>query len=348
MTVQVNFPQNDGGGAGNGGSLSNPQRVYGTAQPVGIAPGAYVGANGSVQLLGASSPGGGTLTLSSATAGSGVTLTLSLAGTNFLAGSTQDNGKVFTINDGGTYRNCTVTAFGTTTTCTVTVNSTIAGGVGPWAAGTWWLVYPPPAYLSSSNIPGIWWYYPANVLFSGSAAGMYWTVMTSALLGTVYNNVRAASDPTTPPTTPTPIISAAVGVYAGPTGIGTYALLQFTLPANSLGPSGELRFDLWTSGANTASAKGMTIKLAASTVWAYTPGNTAGVYESARIKNRGVTNSQVALPVNAIGESTVSGVPSTLTVDTTVPQLVTIYGGCAASGDWAVSELFSVDVEYGA
>lgn len=88
---------------------------------------------------------------------------------------------------------------------------------------------------------GVWMYFPAGAVFAGSAAGYYWTVMSSTTAGTVYTNTytpRVADF--TPPSSPTAVVDAGPGAYTGVSGTEITAV-SVTLPGGALGNHGGLR-----------------------------------------------------------------------------------------------------------
>lgn len=92
---------------------------------------------------------------------------------------------------------------------------------------------------------GVWWYFPANAVFSGSPAGFYWTVMTTNLLGTVYANYQAVCDMSRP-TTLVPLSGTTGAAYTPPTSSATDAnsglipAWRIALPDNVLSEPGDM------------------------------------------------------------------------------------------------------------
>lgn len=92
--------------------------------------------------------------------------------------------------------------------------------------------------MTNANVyPGFWMYFGAGVVYSGSAAGFYWVVMSSTTLGTIYNNV-IANGPARIPDAPVPIVAAGPGAYVQTTSELTAA--SVILPGNTIGPWGTV------------------------------------------------------------------------------------------------------------
>jgi hypothetical protein len=68
------------------------------------------------------------------------------------------------------------------------------------------------AFPTTFNNPGVFLYFPVGAVYAGSAAGFYWTVMSSTTAGTVYDNILVVSAPAIP-ASPTAVVSAGPGVY---------------------------------------------------------------------------------------------------------------------------------------
>lgn len=105
--------------------------------------------------------------------------------------------------------------------------------------------------LDTTYAQGCYMYFAAGQVYSGSAAGFYYVVMSLTTAGTIYNNVLAATGWPTQPASPTAIVAAGPGSYTGDNGADRTAL-SITLPGGSLGISGRLRSRL-TVQASTAS-----------------------------------------------------------------------------------------------
>ena len=199
--------------------------------------------------------------------------------------------------------------------------------------------------LGKSYPGGIWLYYPAGAVFSGSAAGLYWTVLTTTTTGTVFTNTLAAGST---PTTPSPLVAvsdAGPGAFtAGTTTISN--LIGFTVPGGVMGPNGQLHLNLEFSYNNAAGTKTITTTFGGSTFHSL-PRTTAGGHDSltGRIRNVGVENRNTFY---SLSESTVSSAPgaNNLTVDTTQPQQFLISLLSDTATNWIVFESVQIETFY--
>lgn len=100
---------------------------------------------------------------------------------------------------------------------------------------------------------GIYLYFPSGAIYTGSAAGLYWTVMSSTTAGTIYNNVYTPSITTVPSavTSPTTFSTTGPGAYTQTTATNIQ-LASFTIPGNLMGQRGELWISAgWDTSATT-------------------------------------------------------------------------------------------------
>lgn len=92
---------------------------------------------------------------------------------------------------------------------------------------------------------GVWWYFPADAVYSGSPAGFYWTVMTTNLLGTVYANYQAVCDMSRP-TVLVPLSATTGQAFTPPTSSATDAnsglipAWRVPLPDDALSEPGDM------------------------------------------------------------------------------------------------------------
>jgi hypothetical protein len=98
---------------------------------------------------------------------------------------------------------------------------------------------------------GIFLYFPAGAVFSGSSAGSYWTVMSSTTVGVVYNNQLSGAPSV--PSSLTSIVDAGPGAFTGVTTEQTAATL--VVPGNLLGASGAIQVEAFWSHPNNANTK---------------------------------------------------------------------------------------------
>lgn len=79
--------------------------------------------------------------------------------------------------------------------------------------------------------PRCYMYFPTGAIFSGSAAGWYWVVMSSTTVGVIYNNTYTSGYPRIP--TISGFTTTGPGAFTTTTG-SDLAALTFTLPGNVL------------------------------------------------------------------------------------------------------------------
>jgi hypothetical protein len=100
---------------------------------------------------------------------------------------------------------------------------------------------------------GVYYYFPAGAIFSGSAAGFYWTVSSGTTTGTVYNNTYGGSGQPAYVSSPTAFSTTGPGAYTGFT--GSLNIVSVSLPGNSLGVNGELQLTMSTASTSNSDAK---------------------------------------------------------------------------------------------
>jgi hypothetical protein len=125
-------------------------------------------------------------------------------------------------------------------------------------------------------------------------------------------------------------------------------LASFTVPANALGPNGQLEIVPLFTGTSSANNKTFDIKIGSNTLWTTTQTTLAGVQGYCRIANRGATISQIVF-VNAAGfaaASPASAVP--YTIDTTTALTVELAGTLTNTGETIHLESFLARLTYGA
>lgn len=136
---------------------------------------------------------------------------------------------------------------------------------------------------------GIWLYYPAGALYAGSLAGFYWTVMTSATVGTVYNGMHDGATEFLPALagTLTPIVSTAIGAFLA-VGVNTQVSM-FSIPANALGEFGTIEGIYSARFTSSASSKSITAFMGAGfvTINATTATTTNSFNGFIKTRNRG-------------------------------------------------------------
>ena len=173
--------------------------------------------------------------------------------------------------------------------------------------------------LGKAYLGGIWLAFPAGAVFSGSAAGVYWCVMTTTTAGTVFNNTLAAGSVPVVPTAPVAVVDAGPGAYTGITTTMTN-IAAFSVPGGSLGPNGQLRIATEFSYNTAAGTKTYAASLGGVALIS-APRTTAGGHDSFtnRYRNLGV---ETRGSFNTTSESATSATLGNTnnTIDTTATQ----------------------------
>ncbi len=188
---------------------------------------------------------------------------------------------------------------------------------------------------------GVYMYFPANAVYSGSVAGLYFVAMSSTTLGTIYDNRLAAGSSPTVPTTLTPIVAAGPGAYTQT--ISPVDLTTITMPANLLGANGWMLCAPTWAFPNNANNKVISLVLGSSNVYAKTRTTATQEMPLIDIRNRGVVNRQFAGwgSSGAPGTASTAGFSNT-SVDTSVETNVIIRGQLAVATDFIILESFSL------
>jgi len=189
-------------------------------------------------------------------------------------------------------------------------------------------------------------YLPSGAIASGSAAGWYYTVMTSTTLGTVYNNTYSTGQPYIPnAATLTAFSTTGPGAYTGST--GAQAALTFTLPANYMGPNGVLEVSAVIGFHASTNNKTVTFKVGTSTIFSLVEATTGVTSYQAYVQwaNQGATGAQMAATVGTPGASTTA--QTYTAVDTTTAQTITVNFTDATATDYIILDSFSATVTPG-
>lgn len=86
--------------------------------------------------------------------------------------------------------------------------------------------------------PRSYMYFPTGALFSGSAAGWYWAVMSSTTVGVVYNNIYSSGYPSIPTTSG--FTTTGPGAFTTTAGVDL-TCVNFTLPGNAVSLFGGMQ-----------------------------------------------------------------------------------------------------------
>lgn len=187
-----------------------------------------------------------------------------------------------------------------------------------------------------------WSFFPAGAIFTGSAAGWYFTQSTSTTAGTVFNN-SYASGPLTIPGVLIPFVTTGPGAYTGVTTVVVGP--QITLVGNTLGITSALRYAATWSYPNNANSKTAGVSLGGSSLFASAFTTTGAVTITRTLRSRGVTNAQVSDGGTGFaGVGTSAGAPSYTTLDMTQAQVLSLTTQLAVATDYMVLEGFGIEV----
>jgi hypothetical protein len=102
---------------------------------------------------------------------------------------------------------------------------------------------------------GSWAYFPANAIYAGSAAGIYWLDMSTTSAGTVYNNTYVpGSTSFDEPTTLVPFSCTGPGAYTQTTA-AQITLLSYSMPAETVRIGGSVEFPTICAFPSSANSK---------------------------------------------------------------------------------------------
>lgn len=198
--------------------------------------------------------------------------------------------------------------------------------------------------LPTTYSSGAFMYFPAAAIGAGTAAGMYWVVMSSTTVGTIYNNGILSGTPAVP-SSPTAFSGTAGSSYTQTTGSFLH-LLDMTLPGNTLGPNGGIEVQPLVTCPNNSNTKSYGWQINGGNVLnnGLTTSNGGGAIST--LRNRGVTNAQFG--VNAansdVGGNAGFGNLRYLSVDTTASATISLNGQLAVATDYLVYESYKVTV----
>ena len=188
-------------------------------------------------------------------------------------------------------------------------------------------------------------YFPAGAVFSGSAAGRYYVVMSSTTAGTIYTDTYTSGVPSYP-SSPTSVVGAGPGAYTQTTG-AQIAMVTLTLPGGTLGANGKLIVSKMGSVANTAGNKVPESALAGSTFASYTF-TTSTMYRAVdEMQNMSSESAQTGNNFVAFGTQNSSSLVRR-TVNTAVDQSITVQNSIATATDWITIESLLIESVFAA
>jgi len=183
---------------------------------------------------------------------------------------------------------------------------------------------------------GIYLYFPANAISSGSAAGLYWTVMSSTTAGTIYNNTYTGGIPAVVGS-PTAFVTTGPGAYTQ-TITANITLASVSLVAGTMGINSRIRSTAAFSCTNNANSKSGSTLLASTAVGGTIPyASSAGGGTIREIQNRGSLTSNFTIISNALSSNN-SGTPTYTSVNTGNTQTLSIVAQISTATDYMVLE----------
>ena len=162
---------------------------------------------------------------------------------------------------------------------------------------------------------GLYLYYPTGALYTASAAGFYWTAMSSTTAGTAYNNVYSpGTNLPAIPATLTAIVDAGPGAFTGST--TEIAAIYVTVAGGEMGVNGCIEACIQGAHTNSAGNKIYSVHIGGTQVWSQS-GTTSASFGAPLVStyNRGIETRQVTTNVSVSGVS--SGNPGVASIDTT-------------------------------
>lgn len=184
-------------------------------------------------------------------------------------------------------------------------------------------------------------YLPLNAIATGSAAGWYFTQMTSVTLGTVFNNTYVSGPRTIPVTVP--FVTTGPGAWTGV--ITSQTAVSISIPGNVMGPNGIIRHAFTMSVPNNGNSKTVNALYATLTSASAVATTSASVSVVRSFSNRGITNSQVTDGGGGLfGTGVSNGLAQFAAIDSTQAQTFALNAQLAVATDYIVLERFLIEV----
>lgn len=201
-----------------------------------------------------------------------------------------------------------------------------------------------PANMSGAKC---FMYFGEGVLYAGSLAGMYYTVMSSTTVGVVYADRYVSGTPVIP-AAPTPIVATGPGAYTQPAST-EITFVTVTLKGGTVGDSGRVYVESLNDHNNSAATKTHRAKLKSS--WFYSNSVTTSLSARLRglLQNRGVPDKQIGMTSATGGAINETAALSTSTeqraVDTSVDQDITLsFVTASDSIGYGILQAYSIEV----
>lgn len=173
-----------------------------------------------------------------------------------------------------------------------------------------------------ATFPSCFMYFPASAIVAGSAAGLYYVVMSSTTAGTIYNDTYTSGVPTAP-TSPTAFVTTGPGAYTQTVG-SDITLISFTVPGGAIGVGSQLNVTAMVNYPSNAGAKVFSSKYGGSNIRAVSSTTAQSYFYNHWLVNvaaalQGVFAGDVAVASSATAQTY-------LTVDSTANQTLTLTG----------------------
>lgn len=188
-------------------------------------------------------------------------------------------------------------------------------------------------------------YFKAGALYSGSAAGIYYVVMSSTTVGVVYNNVYTTG-PTFAPVTPTAFVTTGPGAYTQLIST-SISLFNALVPAKSLGLTGGIECFYAVSHSNSANDKYLNIRYDTAEFSSMYATTTLTHMLRAGFNNAGVANIQRCTSYDGNAgyqQGAATALHVDLAVDSTLDKSLTFIGWMANALDFIVLETMTINL----
>lgn len=179
---------------------------------------------------------------------------------------------------------------------------------------------------------GVWLYFPAGALFSGSAAGVYYTVMSSTTVGTIYADVLGSN--TSKPSSPTPIVATGPGAYTTPTG-SNITLISTAIAAGAFGSFGGFQGTIVNANNTTAGGKLVRMLLNGINVGGATSSTTSPNSQNIVFQNTGAVAENYVFFQN-FTTSGVGQASSITAINTSLDMTLVVAANLVVATDWAI------------
>ena len=149
---------------------------------------------------------------------------------------------------------------------------------------------------------GCWMYFPAGAVYGGSAAGLYWTVMSSSTAGTIYDNrLSPGASPASTPGNQAAIVAAAPGSYTATASHASPGPVGVMIPGGAIGVNGAVEVYVMAYCNNSASVKTLAVALDNTQVANITCTNQRKAGIRRQFRNQNNQARQVFSPISSSG-----------------------------------------------